>query len=112
MVHDVLIAETEAEGALAQQLLDAVLGPRRVPVVGEARRESVDDAGACVELAEQHRPAVRGHAARVESTHDFAGTEGLEVKLLGGTVWLHRIGASGVVTSCFNRDFNPMHPFW
>jgi hypothetical protein len=70
-------------------MLDELL----VAVVGEAKSKALYQAGAFVYLAKHQKPTVGRRVTRAEIRHHATATQALELKLLVGTLCIHRAGS-------------------
>ena len=93
VIDQVLVAEREAEDALAQQIGDGVGDAVGEPQIAEALGQPIGQPDRAVGGTEQQRTAVRRDGAAIESTHKFAPAAASEVELFLDTLCRHR-GAS------------------
>src|SRR6266700_6584140 len=90
MIVEVLVAERQAEHALADQRLQAVLDQLGRARIAEADRKARDETDRLVGGAEQQRTAIRGDRAAVESAHNPASIHGSEIERILDTLCRHR----------------------
>ena len=90
VVDEILIAEGEAEDALADQPRHAVLDPIRRAVVVEAGGEPLDEPDGPVGGAEQQRAGIRRDRAAIERRHHGAAFDGCKTERLRATLCRHR----------------------
>ena len=69
---DVLVAQAQTQNALARELAQAVLHPRRIAIIDKAARKSLDDPSAPLDLEQKQRASIRTDRATIESHDDFA----------------------------------------
>ncbi len=66
VVVQILVAQGEADDALGDEGGEGVFGEARIPVVGEAGGDALEQARGSSDPAEQQRPGVGGDRAPVE----------------------------------------------
>jgi hypothetical protein len=90
VVVQVLVAERNAEHALADQGADVVNDPVRCPAIRKAGSESVDQIDRLVGRAQQQRPGVLRDRATAKIRHQIAAIEACETHGLRVTLCQHR----------------------
>ena len=90
MIVEVLVAERQAEHALADQRLQAVLDQLGRARIAEAGRKARHETDRLVGGAEQQRTAIRGDRAAVESAHNPASIHRSEIERILDTLCRHR----------------------
>ena len=90
VVVEVLIAERDAEDALAEQRRHRMQERVRVAAILEAAREPLDQADRSVRGSEQQPAGMRGDLAAVERAHNLATLHGSEIERILATVCVHR----------------------
>ena len=116
MVDQVLVAERDAEHALADQRRQLVRDPAGIAAVGEAGGEAVDEPDRPVGRAEQQRPGVRADRPAAEIRHQIAAIEPCKQHRFRATLRLHRGCSCSRVKSLLQKHFPtirpPMHLFF
>ena len=90
VVDEVLVAEREAEDALAQQIGQRVLDGLCHAVVGEAGRQPLGQSQLAVGTGEQRHAAIRRDRAAVEGAHKLAGAGPSQIEFGLHTLCRHR----------------------
>ena len=90
VIVDVLVAQGNAEDALADERRHRVQQSVRIAAVLEAVRQSLNQADRSVRGPEQQPAGVRGDLAAVERAHNPAALRGSEIKRILATVCVHR----------------------
>ena len=103
VIDQVLVAEREAEDALAQQIGDGVGDAVGEPQIAEAFGQPIGQPDRAVGGTEQQHTTVRRDRAAVESTHKFAPARASEVELFLATLCRHR-GASPLQTKSLRHN--------
>lgn len=80
MVVEVLVAETDAEDALLEQMEERVLDEFGVAMIGEAGGELIEKAKVGIDFAKEQSAGIGGDASTIESGENFAVAELLEGK--------------------------------
>jgi hypothetical protein len=113
VVHQVLVAERDAEHALADQGGDLVLHALRRPRVAEAGGEAPHQAGGAIGGPEQQRASVGGDGAAVEARDHGAACYRCEVEQRRATLCRHRGSPlrrrKPLSQKSFRRLRSPMH---
>ena len=90
MVDDVLVAERDAEDALAQHCWKLMDDERRAAAILETRSETRHEADRRIGLTEQQRTCIRGDLAAIERAHNLSPLNGSEIERILATVCRHR----------------------
>ena len=90
MIVEVLVAERQAEHALADQRHQAVLDQLGRTGVAETGRKAFDEPDRLVGGAEQQRTAIRGDRAAVKGAHNPTTFDGSEIERILPTLCRHR----------------------
>ena len=95
VVHQVLVAQGNAEHPLADHGGDLVLNPVRRTAVLEAGGEPPDQPDRLVGGAEEQRAGIRGHRTAVERRHHATSRDTFKLELPRATLCRHRGTTSG-----------------
>jgi hypothetical protein len=90
VVEQVLVAERDAEDALADQSGDLVLDPLRVAGIGEASGEAPHQPDGPIRRPEQQSAGIRGDRSTVEAGHHSAALNRCKREQRRATLRLHR----------------------
>ena len=110
VVDQILIAEREAEDALAQQIGHRVRDGVGNAKIAESSGQPIAEPDRSVGRAEQHRTTVRRDRPTVESAHKFAPTGGSEVQLFLATLCRHRGAPPSQTKSLRHNNFAELEP--
>lgn len=99
VVDQVLVAECDAEDALAQEISYGVADGSAKAKIGEARGEPTSEPRRPIGRGQQHHAAIRGDRAAIEGAHKFASARASEVQLVPATVCRHRGTPSSQIKS-------------
>jgi hypothetical protein len=112
----VLVAQRQADDALANQRPKHMHHPARITTVLEAPGEAVDQTDHPVCLPQQQRPGIRGYRPAVERRLHPAAIKPFETQLFGDTLCLHRTPLCDLIKSFSQHNFlrflGPMHLPW
>jgi hypothetical protein len=105
MIVDILVAERDADDALAQQARQLMDDGVRIAAILEALRQPRHQTDRLVGLTEQQRAGVRSDPAAVESAHNNAAFGGSEIERILATLCRHRGVPSSCVKSLLHNNF-------
>jgi hypothetical protein len=81
MVVEILVTQSQGVNPLRDEMLKGVLDELRVPMIGKARGELLDDPGEHLGLPKQEATAVGGNVTAIESGDDLASTKSREIQV-------------------------------
>ena len=90
MIVEVVIAQSQAEHALADQGLDRVLEQPRIPTIRETGGHPRDQAEAAIQSPQKQRSRIRCDGSAIEPGHHFLALDGFKIEQRRGTLCLYR----------------------
>ncbi len=105
VVDQVLVAERDAEDALAQQIGHRMRTAAAKAQIGEATSQPPAEPDRPVGRGQQHHAAVRRDRAAVESAHKFAAAGASEIELGLATLCRHRGAPPAQTKSLSQKNF-------
>jgi hypothetical protein len=105
VIDQVLVAERDAENALAQKMDERVLDMIGTAVVDEATRQPFAEPDPLVGCRQKHCAAIRGNGTTVESAHKFAPARPSQLKLGLDTLCRHRGAPPHQIKSFSQNNF-------
>jgi hypothetical protein len=105
VVVDILIAERDAEDALAEQRWQRVDGGIQIAAILEAARQPRHQPDRFVGLAQQQRARVRADLPAIEGAHNLAALDSSEIERILATLCRHRGEPRARVKSLLHNNF-------
>jgi hypothetical protein len=105
VVDEVLVAERDAENALADQRWNSVDGGVGIAAIPEALRQTRHEADRLVGLTEKQRTGIRRDLTTIERAHDGAALDGSEIERILATLCRHRGEPPSRVKSLLHNNF-------
>jgi len=99
MVVEILVAQSQAEHPLRDQIQQRVLDLIRLTAIGEASGEPAHDPGPLLQFFQQQDASVGGDVAAIEAPNQFPSSQFCEVGSGCASGWNRRAVRSGVMTS-------------
>ncbi len=90
VIVEVLVAQHQAEDALAHQRLDPMLDITSITPVGEALRKPLHQLDAAIDLPQEQRTSVRGDVAAIETRNHTTPLDRFKLEQLRSTLCWHR----------------------
>ena len=113
MIHQILVAQRDAEHTLADHRRHRMIDTRLAPRVREAAGEPVHQTDRPVGGAEQQRPRLRGNRAAVKTGNHLAPFDAGKTEQVRGTLCPHRgtplLSNNSLLQKNYYRSRAPMH---
>jgi hypothetical protein len=90
MVVEIFVAQRQPKNPLGDQVLDGMLDPLGIAVIGETSGKSPDDRHFLLDFSQQQSPRVGRDGPAIESSTNFPLRQGLKIKSIRVTLCLHR----------------------